>query len=81
MPDFSLLINPSVTPRAPYGVEQAAILNANGLFLAAARDKDARQKLDLDNASRVVLFGTKGATDAKSYAEIVGSPPKDVTPN
>lgn len=50
-------------------------------FLAAARDKDARQKLGLDTASQVVLFGTEGATDAKSYAKIVGSRPEDVTPN
>ena len=31
MPDFSLLINPGATPRAPYGDDQAAILNADGL--------------------------------------------------
>ena len=31
MRDFSLLINPGATPRAPYGDDQAAILNADGL--------------------------------------------------
>ncbi len=36
MPNFSLLINPSATPRAPYGDDQAAILNANGLAEARA---------------------------------------------
>ena len=36
MPDFSLLINPSATPRTPYGEEKAAILNSNGLAEARA---------------------------------------------
>ena len=36
MRDFSLLINPGATPRAPYGDDQAAILNADGLAEAWA---------------------------------------------
>ena len=36
MRDFSLLINPGATPRAPYGDDQAAILNADGLAEAVS---------------------------------------------
>ena len=47
-------------------------------FLAASRDKNARRQLGLDATSQVLLFGTEGATDATTYAEIVGRRPEDV---
>ena len=50
-------------------------------FLAVSRDENARRQLGLDSTSRVMLFGTEGATDAKTYAEIVGRHPEDVAHN
>ena len=50
-------------------------------FLAVADNLDARAQLHLDSTSRVMLFGTEGATDAKTYAEIVGRRPEDVAHN
>ena len=38
----------------------------------AARDKAMRASLGLDAASRVLLFGTEGATDPELYARLVG---------
>ncbi len=40
-------------------------------FLATAQNNDMRQALKLDENSRVVVFGTEGATDPVTYAEIV----------
>ena len=50
-------------------------------FLAVSRDENARRQLGLNATSRVMLFGTEGATDAKTYAEIVGRHPEDVAHN
>ncbi len=47
-------------------------------FLAVAEDGDARQKLGLTEHSRVMLFGTEGATDPVTYREIVGLHPEEV---
>ena len=47
-------------------------------FLAAAGDADRRRILGLDEASRVVVFGTEGATDSEIYARIVGRSPDEV---
>lgn len=47
-------------------------------FLAAARDEDKRRILDLDETSRVLVFGTEGATDPEIYADIVGRSPEEV---
>jgi hypothetical protein len=41
-------------------------------FRLAARDPRMRAALRLDAASRVLLFGTEGATDPAVYARIVG---------
>ena len=41
-------------------------------FLLAAGDPAARAVLGLDSASRVLLFGTEGATDSALYATLVG---------
>ncbi len=43
-----------------------------GLMLAAG-DPAARRALGLDAASRVLLFNTEGATDADSYARLIGA--------
>ena len=47
-------------------------------FLAAARDADKRRILDLDDTSRILVFGTEGATDPEIYADIVGRSPEEV---
>ena len=47
-------------------------------FLAAARDAHKRRVLGLDETSRIVVFGTEGATDPGIYAEIVGRSPDEV---
>jgi diaminopropionate ammonia-lyase len=40
--------------------------------LAVSRDDAARARIGLDGDSRVLLFGTEGATDPEVYREIVG---------
>ena len=47
-------------------------------FLAVVQDADKRRILDLDETSRVVVFGTEGATDPEIYSEIVGRSPEEV---
>lgn len=41
-------------------------------FLAAARDPAMRKLLALDGASRILCYGTEGATDPAVYRDIVG---------
>jgi diaminopropionate ammonia-lyase len=48
-------------------------------FLAATRDDEMRRTLGLDGNSRVVVFGTEGATDPDTYAEIVGRTTEGLT--
>ena len=47
-------------------------------FLAVARDTESRQRLDITESSRIVVFGTEGATDRDTYKEIVGLYPEEV---
>ena len=47
-------------------------------FLAVMTEPDARQRLGIDDSSRIVVFGTEGATDPQTYAEIVGKTPEEV---
>jgi diaminopropionate ammonia-lyase len=58
---------------APMVAGESAVAGLAGL-LAAAADAAARDALGLDAHSRVVLFGTEGATDPDTYAAIVGRP-------
>lgn len=44
----------------------------------AAKSSSARDSLDLNATSRVLLFNTEGATDQKRYTEIVGRSPTQV---
>jgi diaminopropionate ammonia-lyase len=48
-------------------------------FLAAMAGPDSRQQLGIDENSRIVVFGTEGATDPQTYTEIVGKRPEEVT--
>lgn len=55
----------------PVVAGESAVAGLAGL-LGAAGDADARAGLVLGPESRVMLFGTEGATDADTYARIVG---------
>lgn len=43
-----------------------------GLMLLVKEDRELREKLGMDQSSRVLLFGCEGATDATIYERIVG---------
>ncbi len=47
-------------------------------FLAVAADDDSRKKLGLKESSRILVFGTEGATDPQTYTAIVGRPPEEI---
>ena len=47
-------------------------------FLAVVGDPESRERLDITESSRIVLFGTEGATDRDTYKEIVGLHPEEV---
>ena len=47
-------------------------------LLAVSGDKSTREKLTLNAESRVLVFGTEGATDAALYEHIVGRSPTTV---
>jgi diaminopropionate ammonia-lyase len=47
-------------------------------LLAALEDPEAREALHLDEAARVLLLNTEGATDPEAYLDIVGRAPEDV---
>ncbi|MCB1755299.1 MAG: diaminopropionate ammonia-lyase [Gammaproteobacteria bacterium] len=47
-------------------------------LIATAQDAEARRQLGLDEQSRVLLFGTEGATDPDAYEQIVGRKAEDV---
>jgi diaminopropionate ammonia-lyase len=46
--------------------------------IAASQVEAFRAKLSLDNDSRILVFGTEGATDPEVYAKIVGQSAEDV---
>jgi diaminopropionate ammonia-lyase len=58
---------------APFAAGESAVAGLAG-FLAVASDENARTDLGLGPDSNVLLFGTEGATDLDTYAEIVGRP-------
>jgi diaminopropionate ammonia-lyase len=47
-------------------------------FLKAAANPEMRAALGLDASSRVLLYGTEGATDRDIYIEFVGKTPEEV---
>ncbi len=55
----------------PIVAGESAVAGLAGL-IAATKDSQSRQRLGLNAKSRVVLFGTEGATDPETYAAIVG---------
>lgn len=58
---------------AGYGVAagESGVAGLAG-FLAAARDPAMRKTLGMDSNSRVLCYGTEGATDPAVYREVVG---------
>jgi diaminopropionate ammonia-lyase len=62
---------------APVVAGESAVAGLAGLLLAAS-DRDARRRLDLRPDSRVLVFGTEGATDPDVYRRIVGRAPAEV---
>lgn len=58
----------------PVVAGESAVAGLAGLLLAAG-DPAARAALGLGSGSRVLLFGTEGATDADLYRSLVGEAP------
>jgi diaminopropionate ammonia-lyase len=61
----------------PVVAGESAVAGLAAMLIAAA-DKDARGRLELRADSRVLVFGTEGATDHEAYRRIVGRAPADV---
>jgi diaminopropionate ammonia-lyase len=55
----------------PVVAGESGVAGLAGL-LEAASDQQCRIMLGLDGQSRVLVFGTEGATDPESYHKIVG---------
>ncbi|MCH4270590.1 diaminopropionate ammonia-lyase [Kerstersia gyiorum] len=62
---------------APLVAGESAVAGLAGA-LAALADPAARQALGLDANSRVLLFGSEGATDPVLYEQIVGRKPAEI---
>src|SRR5215813_10643907 len=56
---------------------ESAVAGLAGLLMASA-DADARFRLDLGRDSRILVFGTEGATDPEVYRSIVGRRPDEI---
>ncbi len=62
---------------APLVAGESGVAGLAGL-LAVAADAETRLILELNADSRIVVFGTEGATDPETYAAIVGKTPEQV---
>jgi diaminopropionate ammonia-lyase len=67
----------------PVGEDPAIVAGESGGaglagLVRAAADPEIRTALDLNEASRVFVINTEGATDPKRYAELVGMRPDDI---
>ncbi|MDX1542245.1 MAG: diaminopropionate ammonia-lyase, partial [Geminicoccaceae bacterium] len=62
---------------APVVAGESAVAGLAGA-IAAAAVPDMRARLELDENSRILVFGTEGATDPELYERIVGRPPEAV---
>ncbi len=61
----------------PMVAGESAVAGLTG-FLAAASDDSARATLGIEPDSRVLLFGTEGASDPETYAAIVGRSAEEI---
>ncbi len=64
----------------PVVAGESAVAGLAALLLAAG-EPFARTALGLDEGSRVLLFGTEGATDPEVYTQLVGHPPEAASSN
>jgi diaminopropionate ammonia-lyase len=62
---------------APLVAGESAVAGLMALMLVS-EDPEARDALQLDENSRVLVFGTEGATDPELYEELVGQAPEAV---
>ncbi len=72
-----LLLADGLAGDIPIVAGESAIAGLAGL-IAARRDPALSERLNLDKSSRVLVFGTEGATDPVIYQSIVGRAPEDV---
>jgi diaminopropionate ammonia-lyase len=63
---------------APVVAGESAVAGLAGA-LGARRDPALAEALGLGPESRILVFGTEGATDPELYEKIVGPPPEDVS--
>ncbi len=75
--DAVRLLAESRTGDPPLVAGETGVAGLAGL-IAAASDRATARALGLDAASRVLLFGTEGATDPEIWAGIVGRRPEEV---
>jgi diaminopropionate ammonia-lyase len=66
--------------KPPIVAGESAVAGLAALLLGAG-EPFARTALGLDEASRVLLFGTEGATDIDVYTRLVGHPPQVASSN
>jgi diaminopropionate ammonia-lyase len=71
IPDEAAVDCMRVLARVRIVAGESGVAGLAALLLAAA-DPAAREALGLGPASRVLLFGTEGATDPGLYARLVG---------
>ncbi len=62
---------------APLVAGESAVAGLAGC-LGALGDAQVRAQLGLDASSRILVFGSEGATDAALYQRIVGKSPEQV---
>ncbi|MBR0670833.1 diaminopropionate ammonia-lyase [Neoroseomonas soli] len=65
----------ALAARKPAVVAGESAVAGLAALLLAAREPFARAALGLDESSRVLLFGTEGATDVEVYTKLVGHAP------
>jgi diaminopropionate ammonia-lyase len=68
----------ALAARSPPVVAGESAVAGLAALLLAAREPIARAALGLEAGSRVLLFGTEGATDPEVYARLVGRTPEAV---
>lgn len=73
--DSAVACMKALAKRKPPVVAGESAVAGLAALLIAAREPFARAALGLDESSRVLLFGTEGATDPEVYARLVGDAP------
>lgn len=73
--DSAVACMKALAARKPAVVAGESAVAGLAALLLAAQEPFARAALGLDESSRVLLFGTEGATDPEVYARLVGHAP------